>query len=104
MELRKDPERKASRRSSAAKAGPARSQHITDPAGWEALRAKRKELADEQGVPPFVIFHDTTLQELLERRPATLDEMSQVSGVGAAKLERYGEIFLEVLNSLPGDS
>ena len=104
MELRKDPERKASRRSSAAKAGPARSQHITDPAGWEALRAKRKELADEQGVPPFVIFHDTTLQELLERRPATLDEMSQVSGVGAAKLERYGEIFLKVLNSLPGDS
>jgi ATP-dependent DNA helicase RecQ len=101
---RKDPERKASRRSSAAKAGPARSQHITEPAGWEALRAKRKELADEQGVPPFVIFHDTTLQELLERRPATLDEMSQVSGVGAAKLERYGEIFLEVLNSLPRDS
>ncbi|MGM0569098.1 DNA helicase RecQ [Marinobacter sp.] len=99
MELRKDPERKASRR--AAKTRTEHSSHISDPVGWEALRAKRKELADDQGVPPFVIFHDTTLQELLERRPTTLDEMSQVSGVGSAKLERYGDIFLEVLNSLP---
>ncbi len=99
MELRKDPERKASRR--AAKTRTEHSSHISDPVGWEALRVKRKELADDQGVPPFVIFHDTTLQELLERRPTTLDEMSQVSGVGSAKLERYGDIFLEVLNSLP---
>ncbi|SET27694.1 DNA helicase RecQ [Marinobacter segnicrescens] len=99
LELRKDPERKASRRTS--RPGAERSQHIADPVGWEALRAKRKELADEQGVPPFVIFHDTTLHELLERRPADLDEMSQVSGVGAAKLERYGKTFLDTLNSLP---
>ncbi|MCK7543077.1 DNA helicase RecQ [Marinobacter bryozoorum] len=103
IELRRDPERKASRRTSKPKASADRSQHIQDPAGWEALRAKRKELADEQGVPPYLIFHDATLQELLERRPADRDEMSLISGVGTAKLERYGDIFLDLLNSLPGD-
>ena len=99
LELRKDPEpKKASRRGT--KTATERSGYISDPEGWELLRAKRKELADEQGVPPFVIFHDTTLHELLERRPTNLEEMSQVSGVGSAKLERYGLIFLEVLNGL----
>ncbi len=99
LELRKDPEpKKAARRGTKTAAG--RSAYISDPEGWELLRARRKELADEQGVPPFVIFHDTTLHELLERRPANLEEMSQVSGVGAAKLERYGLIFLELLKGL----
>ncbi|WP_092008640.1 DNA helicase RecQ [Marinobacter daqiaonensis] len=98
LELRKDPERKAVSKTSAGRAG--NKAPITDPEGWEALRRRRKELADEQGVPPFVIFHDATLQEILERRPATLEEMAQVSGVGAAKLERYGAIFLEVLGEL----
>lgn len=99
LELRKDPERRVTRRSGSDKQR--QSQTITDPAGWEALRKKRKELADEQGVPPFVIFHDTTLMELLEQRPANRQEMSEISGVGSAKLERYGDIFLAVLDSLP---
>ena len=73
---------------------------ITDQAGWEALRACRKELADKQGVPPYVIFHDTTLFGMLERKPRTLDELAEVSGVGAAKLEKYGEIFLQTIASL----
>jgi len=64
---------------------------------WIALKAKRTELAREQGVPPYVIFHDSTLLDMLKRRPATLDEMAQVSGVGQAKLTRYGEEFLSVL-------
>jgi ATP-dependent DNA helicase RecQ len=64
---------------------------------WLALKAKRTELAREQGVPPYVIFHDSTLLDMLERRPATLDEMAQVGGVGQAKLTRYGEEFLGVL-------
>jgi ATP-dependent DNA helicase RecQ len=54
---------------------------------WEALRALRRKLAEEHGVPPYVIFPDST----------SLAEMATVSGVGARKLERYGEAFLEVL-------
>lgn len=100
LELRKDPETRTTKRASGTGRG-AGSQTITDPEGWEALRAKRKELADEQGVPPFVIFHDTTLMEILERRPTNLEEMSEVSGVGSAKLERYGATFLAVLADLP---
>ena len=66
----------------------------------EALRACRKQLADKQGVPPYVIFHDTTLFDMLERRPSTLGELAEVSGVGAAKLEKYGDLFLQTLNSM----
>jgi ATP-dependent DNA helicase RecQ len=64
---------------------------------WERLRDTRKALADEQGVPAYVIFHDATLREMVAGRPQTLDEFGRISGVGASKLERYGERFLEVL-------
>jgi ATP-dependent DNA helicase RecQ len=64
---------------------------------WYILKAKRTELAREQGVPPYLIFHDSTLLEILNRRPTNLDEMSQISGVGQAKLDRYGDAFLQVL-------
>ncbi|MES2868095.1 MAG: DNA helicase RecQ [Pseudomonadota bacterium] len=64
---------------------------------WEALRALRRKLAEEHGVPPYVIFPDSTLLEMLRSQPTSLSEMASVSGVGARKLERYGEAFLEVL-------
>ena len=64
---------------------------------WQILKAKRLELAREQGVPPYVIFHDSTLLEILNRRPASLDELATVSGVGQAKLVRYGDAFLQVI-------
>ena len=64
---------------------------------WERLRECRKRLADEQGVPPYVIFHDRTLRDMLARRPGTLAAMLEVSGVGEAKLERYGAAFLDAL-------
>ncbi len=64
---------------------------------WEALRALRRKLAEEHGVPPYVIFPDSTLLEMLRSQPGTLSQMATVSGVGARKLERYGEAFLEVL-------
>jgi len=64
---------------------------------WQALKAKRMELAREQGVPPYVIFHDSTLLEILNRKPQTLDEMGQISGVGQAKLAKYGDAFLQVV-------
>ena len=65
---------------------------------WERLRACRKRLADEHEVPPYVIFHDRTLREMIVLRPTTLDEMLTVGGVGQTKLDRYGEIFLGELN------
>ncbi|WP_462402901.1 DNA helicase RecQ [Pseudomonas sp. Marseille-QA0332] len=65
---------------------------------WEALRALRRKLAEEHSVPPYVIFPDSTLLEMLRSQPGSLAEMGRVSGVGARKLERYGQAFLEVLN------
>ncbi|MBD3618232.1 MAG: DNA helicase RecQ [Chromatiales bacterium] len=69
---------------------------------WEALRRRRQELADEQGVPPYMIFHDATLMEFIENRPDTLSQMSQISGVGDRKLDAYGEAFLDVLHEYAG--
>ena len=72
---------------------------VSDDPLWFILKDKRTELAKEQGVPPYVIFHDSTLLEMVNRRPASLSEMSRITGVGQAKLDRYGEAFLEVLLS-----
>ncbi len=66
-----------------------------------ALKAKRRALAEAQRVPPYVIFADRTLIEMAERRPASLDEMAGISGIGATKLERYGAAFLEVVAGAP---
>ncbi len=62
-----------------------------------ALKALRKELAEARRVPAYVVFNDRTLIEMAERRPATLDDMARIGGVGAAKLERYGARFLAVI-------
>lgn len=72
-------------------------EEVSDDPVWHALKAKRMELAREQGVPPYVIFHDSTLLEILNRRPASLSEMGSITGVGQAKLTRYGDVFLQVL-------
>ena len=67
---------------------------------WEALRTRRRELAEARGVPPYVIFHDATLKEMLARRPANLDELAEINGVGAKKLDLYGATFLNVLRGI----
>jgi ATP-dependent DNA helicase RecQ len=64
---------------------------------FEALRGWRREEAARQGLPPYVIFHDRTLQEIAHARPVSLDALSHLGGVGAAKLERYGEAVLRVV-------
>ena len=64
---------------------------------FEALRARRLALAREQGVPPYVIFHDTTLVEMASAKPRTLDQMARIHGLGTVKLERYGRIFLDII-------
>ncbi len=69
-----------------------------DKALWEALREKRKELALEHGVPAYIIFHDATLMEMVASHPTNQHELSQISGIGASKLEKYGDDFLAVLN------
>lgn len=66
---------------------------------WEKLRETRRVVASEQGVPAYVIFHDATLMEMTEAQPANLKAMAAISGVGAAKLEKYGQIFLDAINN-----
>ena len=68
-----------------------------DEALWQALRTRRLELAREQAVPPYVIFHDATLLEMVRRRPRDLGALSVIPGIGRSKLDRYGEIFLQVI-------
>ncbi len=64
---------------------------------WQALRGCRQAMAEERGIPPYMVFHDATLMEMMANRPQNLTQMARISGVGARKLEEYGEAFLEVL-------
>jgi len=68
---------------------------------FEALRTLRLSLAQEQGVPPYIIFHDTTLAEMARTRPATAETMRYISGVGEQKLKHYGQQFLEEIAKYP---
>ncbi len=91
-------ERRASRKSTRAKSRQtdlAIAPH--EIALWQALRELRAQLAREQGVPAYVIFHDATLLQMLRERPRTMPELGAVSGIGAAKQARYGTAFLRVL-------
>lgn len=78
----------------------ARVPTTTPPAGdlWEALRNMRRRLADAQGVPPYVIFHDATLRHIAERQPRDLDEIARIPGIGKQKLAAYGGEILQVLS------
>jgi ATP-dependent DNA helicase RecQ len=64
---------------------------------FEALREERRRLAKEGNVPPYVIFHDSTLREIAAARPGSMAELGRVQGVGSAKLDRYGEAMLAVV-------
>ncbi|WP_290750865.1 DNA helicase RecQ [Amaricoccus sp.] len=72
-----------------------------DEALLSALKAKRRALADAAGMPAYIVFTDRTLIEMATQRPGTLDGLGRISGVGAAKLARYGDDFLAVLNGAP---
>ncbi len=99
--LRRDaePEKRMSKAERSARVKEAFAGANDDPL-WQALKAKRLELAREQGVPPYVIFHDSTLLEIHNRKPQTLDTMGQISGIGQAKLLKYGDAFLQVLEEI----
>ncbi len=86
-------ERRARRGGAAVAANPA------DNPLFEALRAKRRELAQAAGVPPYVIFHDSVLRDMAAQRPAGRAALALLSGIGARKLDAYGEAFLEVIRA-----
>ncbi|MEH6584206.1 MAG: DNA helicase RecQ [Halioglobus sp.] len=93
LELRRDVKQKAAKRTTKTPLST-----DVDVALWEALRECRREFAEEQGVPPYVIFHDRSLQEMCITLPQNLDQFGEVSGVGERKLEKYGAAFLQVIN------
>lgn len=68
---------------------------------FSALRSLRTELAREQQIPPYLIFNNATLEDMCRKRPSSVDELLEVSGVGAKKAERYGAAFLEVIANAP---
>jgi ATP-dependent DNA helicase RecQ len=70
---------------------------------WEALRAWRLEEARRQELPPYVIFHDSTLLEVARRRPISLTSLAIIPGVGASKLERYGSVIIGMVAQTTGD-
>jgi len=92
LTLRKPSKAKTARRGSKSASAPQGHGPL-----WEALRQHRRELAEAQGVPAYVIFHDATLAELVEQNPQTLEALGAISGIGARKLADYGEGFLDVI-------
>ena len=95
LELARPRVKAPARRKPAAKGGPGRQ----DQALFERLRALRKALADEQGVPPYIVFGDATLVEMAQRLPSTASALLEISGVGQKKLERYGAAFLDAIRT-----
>jgi len=93
MKLPKEKEKKAPKREKIMDMGP------IDNVLFAALRDVRKEIAGEQNMPAFVIFHDSTLKDMCIKRPTTMTEFLNVSGVGNTKAERYGEQFLSVISN-----
>jgi ATP-dependent DNA helicase RecQ len=66
---------------------------------FDVLREVRLEIARQRGVPPYVIFHDTTLREMAERRPRTFDDLHDIYGVGAKKAADFGDAFLDAIRT-----
>ena len=103
LELRRDP--RPARAARGSRGSPIEDALApADAALFDALRACRRRLADEAGVPPYVVFHDATLLDMARQRPMTLAAMLDVSGVGDAKLEKYGGSFLDVILSSEYDT
>ncbi|MSP27579.1 MAG: DNA helicase RecQ [Methylococcales bacterium] len=100
--LRKDIKQEKIKRSKKI-AGVARSRDDSNALLWDTLRAKRREIADAQEVPPYIIFHDATLMAMMENKPTTLEKMAQLSGVGQRKLDLYGEKFLAIIREFFGE-
>jgi ATP-dependent DNA helicase RecQ len=99
IHLRREAVKRTTRSKSGGRAVRALPDDPAEASLFQALRAKRLELAREQGVPPYVIFHDATLTELAHARPRSMTEFASIPGVGQAKLQRYADAFLEVIEA-----
>jgi len=102
IELRKDnlekvKKKKTSKSAKSTAALPENAQPL-----WEALRALRKQLANEYSIPPFTVFHDSTMIEMINTNPVNKEELLNISGVGVSKLDKYGEQFLAVIAQFNG--
>jgi ATP-dependent DNA helicase RecQ len=95
---------KPARGRKASKTAATTSSTSADNALFESLRKLRKRLADEAGMPPYIIFNDASLREMAQRQPTTLDEFATILGVGQAKLARYGELFVELIQQQAQES
>jgi len=105
LEVRRTREAPPSRRQ--ARAGKAQASSVLAPEHaplFERLRSLRTALAREQGVPPYVIFHDATLKQMAELKPRSIEALGRISGVGQVKQGRYGAQFLQVLTADEGAS
>jgi ATP-dependent DNA helicase RecQ len=98
MKRAKEPPRKPEKRKSGASLPVA----APDEDLLHELRQLRRKLAQEAGVPAYVVFSDATLLDMCRRKPHSAAEFLGVSGVGQVKLERYGKAFLDVLRAHPG--
>ncbi|MGX7828064.1 DNA helicase RecQ [Actinokineospora sp. 24-640] len=102
--LRREPERTRSRTTTARRTTAAAEMPSSAQPVFERLRAWRAASAREQGLPAYVIFHDATLRAIAAANPATLSELSSISGVGEAKLARYGQQVLDTLTETTTDA
>ena len=97
LALRQDKDTLTAQRRSSTTSRASQTLDAADQPLWLGLRALRRELALAQGVPPYVIFHDSTLMAMVEHMPLSLQEMRLIGGIGDSKLSRYGEDFLAVI-------
>ena len=102
LQLRKH-QRREKTRSSSGKSAQSPAVRLADQPLFEALRDYRREQAEAQGVPPYVVLHDKTLKEISQVRPDSLDRLSQVIGIGARKIELYGQDLLDIVRQHPLD-
>ena len=91
------PKKERTRRRGAAGSGVGSAANPVGDPLFEALRSLRRDLAKEAGVPPYVVFHDSVLRDMASIRPASLEALGQIGGIGARKLDAYGDAFLSVI-------
>ena len=97
LHLRKEELRAPSTKKTAKKSDRKSQIAPEDQALWEDLRECRKQLSEEYNVPPYLIFHDATLKEMMESMPTTSSELLAITGIGESKLEKYGDEFLGIV-------
>lgn len=102
LHVREEVEPPKTRGSSSAGGAKANHEPLTDAQEirFESLRELRREMAEEQGVPPYVIFHDSTLRQVAKAQPTSSEALLAISGIGQSKMEKYGDAVLDLMVEL----